>query len=206
MTPPSSLTKSQPCAYVEDTSLLEVTSLIQEAISNTTITKNQPMSQDSSFIDPPSHTKLWINIIRHRHARNTELSTLQLFRSSTSKIKQIDPNLTIPPIDSTKQNFTSLTTSKQIEKLSTNQLHLYFKSWFNEQHYSLSGFIHLGTILSFDELCQHPNIQEWLSTFQYSLQMCKSQDEEMSLMAPYVMGVFSSIMKTYYYVFWSIPL
>jgi hypothetical protein len=52
----------------------------------------------------------------------------------------------------------------------------------------LSGFIHLGTILSFDDICLHPNIQEWLSTYQYFLKMCKSQDEEISLIGALCYG------------------
>lgn len=148
---------------------------------------------------PPSHSKLWINIIRHRPTRNTELTTLQLYKSFTFEIKQIDPNLIILPIDSTKKNFTSITSVKQIEKLSTNQLRLYFKSWFNEQHCSLIGLIHLGTILSFDEICQHPNIMEWLSVSQYSLKMYKSVPNWWLMMV-----VFSYTGKICCYALWNI--
>jgi len=38
-------------------------------------------------------------------------------------------------------------------KFITN-LRLYFTSWFFEQHYSLSNFIHINTKLNFNNLCQ----------------------------------------------------
>ncbi len=61
-------------------------------------------------------------------------------------------------------------------------------SWFREQHYSLSGFIHITTILSFDELTNHTKIAEWLETFQYAIKMCRSQNEEMPLIGALCYG------------------
>jgi hypothetical protein len=65
---------------------------------------------------------------------------------------------------------------------------LYFTSWFLEQNYSLSGFIHIKATLNFNNLCQHINITQNNNTFQYSLKTYRSQDEEMSLMGALLYG------------------
>jgi hypothetical protein len=61
-------------------------------------------------------------------------------------------------------------------------------SWYHEQHYSLSGFIHIQTAYSFDDLFKINNIMEWLDTYQYSLKLCKSQEEEMSIIGALCYG------------------
>jgi len=60
--------------------------------------------------------------------------------------------------------------------------------WFKEQHYSLSAFIHIRTSLSIDTLCQSEKILEWSDTYQYTLKLCKIQDEEMSLIGAFFYG------------------
>jgi hypothetical protein len=40
-----------------------------------------------------------------------------------------------------------------------------------KQHYSLNGFIHIGTILTFEEICLHTKVAEWLEMDQYSKNM-----------------------------------
>jgi len=45
--------KSQPNTYLEDTSLLDVTSRIQEAISNTSTDGIQLLLNDTPLLDPP---------------------------------------------------------------------------------------------------------------------------------------------------------
>jgi hypothetical protein len=96
--------------------------------------------------------------------------------------------LSFIPVDSTKHSFSALVTQKQIDALTTNQLRLYFTSWCREQHYSLSGFLHLNTHLDLDDILHNTHVTEWLSIFQYSIKLCKSQDEEMSLISALCYG------------------
>jgi hypothetical protein len=114
--------------------------------------------------------------------------TIQLFKSFITALRKVDSQITILPFDSKKQQYTSLVSNKQIDSLNERQLALYFTPWFKEQHYSLSGFIHLSSILSFQELFDQIPVVEWLDTYQYSVKKCPSQSEEMSLVGALCYG------------------
>jgi hypothetical protein len=58
---------------------------------------------------------------------------------------------------------------------------LYFSSFYKDQHHSISGFIHVVTSLNFEDFETKLPLAEWFQTYQYSIALCKSQDEEMSL-------------------------
>jgi hypothetical protein len=75
--------------------------------------------------DNNNSTRLRLNLIRHRFARSTDQTTLQLFKSFMTIVKKADPKLTILPVDSTKQQFTILTSQKQIDTLNQQQLCLH---------------------------------------------------------------------------------
>jgi hypothetical protein len=136
----------------------------------------------------PAPFKVRINLIRHKHATPTELTTLQLFKSFTLAAKRTDPFLMVLPIDSTKQNLSSLTSLKQMETLTNNQLRLYFSSWFRDQPHSLSGFMHLYTVLDINMMQTKLPLAEWLATYQYSIALCRSQEEEMSIIGALCYG------------------
>jgi len=95
-----------------------------------------------------------INLIRHKFATSTDQTTLQLFKTFVAAAKKTDPSLTVLPIDSTKQHLASLTSYKQIDSLTNNQLRLYFSSWFKDQHHFISGFLYLRTTLSIEDMQQ----------------------------------------------------
>jgi hypothetical protein len=65
---------------------------------------------------------------------------------------------------------------------------LYFTPWFKEQHYSLSGFLHINSTFSFHELFDQTPVQEWLDTYQYSVKKCPSQSEEMAVVGALCYG------------------
>lgn len=130
-------------------------------------------------LETPILQRVRFNLIRHRYARNTELTTLQLFKSFINALKKADKHLTILPCDSMKQHYTLLVSIKQIDSLNENQLHLYFHPWYKQQHYSLSGYFHLNTMLPFQELMDQTPVAEWLDTYQYATKICQSQSEEM---------------------------
>lgn len=56
---------------------------------------------------------------------------------------------------------------------------IYFKSYHQCQLYSLSGFFHISSKYSLNELQQLPLIDEWLDTYQYFVKTSPSQSEEM---------------------------
>jgi len=135
----------------------------------------------------PAPINMRINLIKHKHATVTDLTTLQLFQSFAIAAKKTDPSLMILPIDSTKQNLSSLTSVKQVENLTNNQLRLYFSSWFRDQPHSLSGF-HLNTKLDINTMQNKLPLAEWLATYQYSVALCRSQEEEMSIVGALCYG------------------
>jgi len=137
---------------------------------------------------PPVYYRLRLNLIRHKYATPTDLTTLQLFKSFATAAKKTDKTLAFLPVDSTKQNLTSLVSQAHIDNLTPNQLRLYFSSWFKDQHHSISGFIHLGTNLLLSDFETKLPLAEWLQTYQYSVVLCKSQDEEMSIVGALCYG------------------
>jgi hypothetical protein len=129
-----------------------------------------------------------LNLIRHKFATSTELKTLQLFKTFATAAMKTDKRLNFLPVDSTKQHLTPITSQKQIENLSDNHLRLYFSSWFKDQHHSISGFIHITTEKKLVELTAELPLAQWLQTYQYSIALCKSQDEELSLIGALCYG------------------
>jgi hypothetical protein len=103
-------------------------------------------------------------------------------------LKTSDPNLQVLPIDSTKQHYTILTSSRQIELLTQSHLRLYFSSFHKTQHYSLSGYIFISTVLTLDEFLSHQDVDQWLDSYQYVLRSCVSHDEEMSIIGALCYG------------------
>jgi len=150
-------------SFPEDLDLSELTtSIVNQQIAdavmeggdedpNTTpLPSSPPRTTTVMTIDTPTPVRLHINLIRHKFATSTDQTMLQLFKSFALAARKTDSRLIILPIDSSKQDLPSLTSQKQIEALTPNQLRLYFASWFREQHYSLSGFLHLCTTLDID--------------------------------------------------------
>jgi len=144
----------------------------------TTITTNE--------IHAPINVR--INLIRHKYATPTDLTTLQLFKSFALAAKKTDPTLMVLPIDSTKQNLSPLVSLKQIDTLTNNQLRLYFSSWFRDQPHSLRGFMHLNTVLDIETMQTKLPLAEWLATYQYAIALCRSQTEEMSIIGALCYG------------------
>jgi hypothetical protein len=71
--------------------------------------------------DLPSN-RFRLNLICHKFATSTELSTLQLFKGFTTAAKKTDKTIVFLPIDSTKQSLSHLMSQKQIDSMMPNQL------------------------------------------------------------------------------------
>ena len=147
-------------SFPEDLDISEVTASIRhrQAVEMDEDVENDPQTNPIPNSPPKTTTittaaslapvKVCINLIRHKYAVSTDLTSLQLFKTFVLAAKRTDPSFIVLPIDSTKQELTSLVSIKQIENLTNNQLRLYFSSWFKDQPHSLSGFLHLNTNLS----------------------------------------------------------
>jgi hypothetical protein len=55
----------------------------------------------------------------------------------------------------------------------------FFKSYHRRHHYSLSGFFHISTSLTLQEICALLTVDEWLDSYKYYVKACPSQREEM---------------------------
>jgi hypothetical protein len=176
----------------QDVGIQSITDLFQQTMqlqnnNNDTSTQNQTPNTYTTT-DPPNPCQLCINIIKPHIARLSEMTMIQLLKSFMTSFRKADPIIAILPIDSKKQDITPLVSQKQIDTLTQTHLCLYFTSRFREQHYSISGFIHIKMALSFDNLLMNNMVNEWLEMFQYSLKLCSSQDEEMSLIGALCYG------------------
>ncbi len=115
-----------------------------------------------------------------RKARNSDSHpTLKLFKSFTQALRTSDPALTILPINMSKQNLPALNNSTKLSSLDNNKLYTYFKTYYPTQKTSLSGYMHILTNLSFEELSISSPIYEWLETNRYTMRECPSHEEEM---------------------------
>lgn len=139
-------------------------------------------------LDIPVAQRIRVNLIRHRFARNTDMTTLKLFQSLAVTLRKVDKNIAILPYNSKKQQYTALVSPKQIEHLNDHQLKLYFQPWHCEQYYSLGGFLHISSTNSFDEIFTQAPMTEWLDTYQYSVKRCSSQAEEMAVVGALCYG------------------
>jgi hypothetical protein len=196
--------KSQPDAikqksfFVEDLTVSEVSDIVFESIQRDRIaleteegvSATSPLAPTTTnlSLEVPVSQHLRINLIHHRHARTTGMTTLKLFKSLLHTLRLVDKNISIMPYDSKKQQYTAIVSNKQIDTLNDNQLRLYFQPWHREQYYSLSGFIHLCSFMSYDELISQPPLVEWLDTYQYSTKKCSSQSEEMTIIGAFCYG------------------
>jgi len=129
-----------------------------------------------------------LNLLRHKFATPTDLTTLQLFKAFANAAKKTNKTLILLPVDSQKQSLSPLTSHKHIDSLTANQMRLYFTSFHRDQHHSISGFIHVITSLTIEQMESKLPMAEWLQTYQYSIILCKSQDEEMSFVGALCYG------------------
>ena len=137
---------------------------------------------DSTTLPPAIHDKLRqrfrFKIIRHRGSVGST-TTENLFKSFATALQSADPSLLILPYLASKQHYSPLATLKQIQLVDSNQMNQFFESFYHCQLYSLSGYLHISSQLSFNDITSLPKVQEWLDTNKYIIKLCSSQAEEM---------------------------
>jgi len=80
------------------------------------------------------------------------LLTLKLFKYFINELKAADSSLTVLPFQASKQHYSALIHTKQINTIEENRMHQYFKPYYQKQNYSLSGYFHISSTLTFHEL------------------------------------------------------
>jgi hypothetical protein len=124
------------------------------------------------------HQHFRFNIIGHRGSVGTS-STLSFFKSFASVLGTSDLSVLILPYSANKQPYSPLSTVKQINSLEDNQMLQYYIPFYHRQLYSLSGFLHISSQLSFMDIMALPKVLEWLDSNKYFIKLCPSQEEEM---------------------------
>jgi hypothetical protein len=109
-----------------------------------------------------------------------DIPTLKLFKSFATTLYNADSSLIILPYQLAKQHYSTLTNIKQIQTIAYLRLLQFFKPYYQKQQYSLSGYFHVLSTLTFDQFCTIPKVEEWLDTYNYFFILCPSQSEEMT--------------------------
>jgi hypothetical protein len=189
----SAPTQDSKSFYVEDLGISEVSDIVRLQMDNDkqnieTNTVPPPPTTQTPIREDHASQRLRINLIRHRFARSSDMTTLKLFKSFISALRSSDREIAVLPFDSKKQKYTSIVSGKQLDNLNDHELKLYFQPWHREQHYSLSGFFHLNSTIPYQDLFSLAPIAQWLDTYQYSVKLCPSQTEEMSVIGALCYG------------------
>jgi hypothetical protein len=103
-----------------------------------------------------------------------------------------EPNMSIQPITINKhhihfnliphqntQNVSLLSNLKQIIICNETKLQLFFNPYYKKQFYSLSGYFHISSALSFEDIKTHKDMTGWLEENRYYIKMYPSQNKEM---------------------------
>jgi hypothetical protein len=96
-----------------------------------------------------------------------------------STLWNADSSPLILPFQSAKQHYLSLSSLKQIQGIDDVRLKQFFKSYYQKKQYSLSGYFHILSTLTFHQLSSLPSVIKWLDTYNYSIKLCPSQVKEM---------------------------
>jgi hypothetical protein len=139
--------------------------------------------------------RLCFNFIRHQ-GTVSDIPSIKLFKSFTSTLKKVDPSISILPFQSNKRHYSSLVTLKQIETMEDNKLHQFFKSYHQRQHYSISSYFHVSTVLSFDEIVQNPNSKNGLTIIDTSCVCAQAMQKKWLKLECYVLAVSSCFVMT----------
>jgi hypothetical protein len=143
---------------------------------------NPPMYKNPEQIiesHPNLTQRIRFNLIRHR-GTICDVPTIKLFKSFTATLHNADSSVVFLPYQASKQHYSSITNLKQIQAVDQSRLLQFFKPYHMKQQYSLSGYFHISSTLTFDQIRSLPSIDEWLDTYNYYIKLCPSQNEEMT--------------------------
>ena len=122
--------------------------------------------------------RIRFTLIRHR-GTSADIPTFKLFKLFTSTLRKADSSIIILPFLASKQYYSSLSALNHIKTLEDNKLGQFFKSYHQQQLYSLGGYFHVSSEHTLEELIRIPAIEEWLDSHWYFIWPCTSQAEKM---------------------------
>jgi len=117
---------------VNDTDLSALTTIIaQQLTKDQEHTQSTSSQQESLAVHEPEAINQWIrfNLIRHRGVVGN-LSTLKLFKSFVNELKAADSSLAVLPFRASKQHYSALTHTKQINTVEENRMYQYFRPYY----------------------------------------------------------------------------
>jgi hypothetical protein len=169
---------------VNDTSVSALSKLILDQLNKDKeqATSSNPTieHQDKLTTNPDPHKddirqRMWLNLIRHRgivsdmttvkffhffgaalREADSTLAALREADSTLAALREADSTLSFLPFQASKQHYSPLMTHKHITSVTENQLYQFYKPFYRKQVYSLSGYFHISTQLSFPELMSLP--------------------------------------------------
>jgi len=164
--------------WVQDTSLSSIADLINTQLKQDAANQTNTDTTDKHLGEehvPQQHLRL--NLVRHRGATGS-FKTIDLFKSFVLARKSADPLLVILLYASSKEHYTPITSTKHVHAVDGNKMLQFFQLYYKKQMYSLSGYLQVKSSLSYKNLIQQPQVEEWLDLHCYSLKLCPSQTEE----------------------------
>jgi hypothetical protein len=120
-----------------------------ERMANPPITYEQP--KDTFHTTPKINQCVRFNLIRHRGTLS-DIPTLKLIKSFTQTLCNADPSIIFLPFQASKQHYSSISTLKQISLIDEQKMTQFLKSYHQRQHYSLSGFFHISSSRTLQEI------------------------------------------------------
>jgi hypothetical protein len=145
---------SEQTAWVKDTSLADLTNIIAEQLQQdaNNLKSSTYDSRPDNEMFPHQHIRF--NLLRHRGIVS-DIPTIQLFEEFAMALRTADPMLAFLPYESSKQHYSSINTQQQIQTINSQHLQTFFWSYYQKQLYYLSGYFHICSALTFDELISH---------------------------------------------------
>jgi hypothetical protein len=176
--------------WVCDTNISKLSGLIREQLINDKARATETEGTDNSndvkyksdndstvqYLDTPQQIRF--NLIWDQNSANNN-HKLQQFKSFATALCQADNDMAFLPYTTDKQHLSPISTFKQINNMDDNKLTIYFKSYFNVQQYSLSGFFHIKSQLNPSDLFNKKEVIEWLAYNKYFVKLSVSQNEGM---------------------------
>ncbi len=149
--------------WVNKMDIHTLTNIIAAQLKHDDVSNPVPTTDISSLTTPPARSqhsqRIRFNLICHQGA-SSDQTTLALFKSFATTLRCADVSVTFLPWAASKQHYSSLHNIKQIQELEGKCLYQFFKSYYQRQNYSISGFFHISSTLPLIEIKALPSVEE----------------------------------------------
>jgi hypothetical protein len=115
-------------------------------LEDTAPTYEKPMQTIKAV--PSISQRIRFNLIRHRGTQSF-IPSGKLFKSFFKTLQNVDPTLVFLPYHTA--HYSSLLNIKQIQEINDAKLLQFFKPYYQKQRYSISGYVHISSTLTFQK-------------------------------------------------------